>query len=161
MCTILSLLLNFGHKNWPMIVCGCQKSAEVLKWFFFAQRLDVGREDYIHSGPSHFCSNTEPLLLHLLGGRTFLCWDGSISGHPTGRIFFVLSSYTCHCCYLCEIVFLPVHVKMFICIGNKKSSKPLKTNISQPYLWSSLPSTSAYLLPSNPFKCGLFWKGYS
>ena len=89
-----------------------------------------------------------------------MCSDGSLSGPPTGRISFVLSSYPFHSRWWCEIYF-PVHVKMFICIVNEEFSKPLKTVTSQPYLWSSLLSTSSYLIPSNPFTCDLFWRGFS
>ena len=61
----------------------------------------------------------------------------------------------------CVVFFLPVHVKCFICIFNEESSKPLKTITSQLSLCLSLLSTWSYLTPSNPFKCGLCWRGSS
>ena len=107
MCAIIPLIFKFGHKIWPIIVCGWQNSSEVLNWNFNAQGLAVCQEDYLHSNLTNLCSKPEIIFFYPLGERTFLCWGGKISRRPTGRILFVLSSYPCHSCWFCEIfVFL-------------------------------------------------------
>ena len=84
---ILPLLLEFGHKLLPIIFRGRQDSAEVLNWNGVAQRLDVGQEDCLRSGPCYFYGNSEPLFLCPMGGQNLCAGMAALQGLPRHELY--------------------------------------------------------------------------